>query len=150
MTRSYWKQLTPDNNPSTFCNFMATSESSHYNEHIPRELSELCDSSVTKLYSKNGRLQHIDVFVHIYRYVTRLLLLINYTRKQHNTTGTEILESTVILFDNLPHVHVQFLITRVPFFSLPRSHCLSPSCHENTEIIYYIELWVEHRENTPK
>ena len=52
-------------------------------EHIPRELNELCDSSVTKLYSKNGRLQHIDVFVHIY--IARLLLLIDNTRKQHNT-----------------------------------------------------------------
>ena len=30
-------------------------------ERIPRELAKLCDSSVTKLYSKNGRLQHIDV-----------------------------------------------------------------------------------------
>ena len=52
-------------------------------EHIPAQLSELCDSSVTKLYSKHGRLQHIDVFVHIY--VARLLLLINDTRKQYNT-----------------------------------------------------------------
>jgi len=30
-------------------------------EHIPGELRELCDSSVTKMYSKNGHLQHIDV-----------------------------------------------------------------------------------------
>ena len=52
-------------------------------EHIPGELNRLCDSSVMKLYSRNGRLQHIDVFVHIY--VARLLLLINDTRKQHNT-----------------------------------------------------------------
>ena len=52
-------------------------------EHIPGELNKLCGSSVMKLYSKNGRLQHIDVFVHIY--VARLLLLINDTRKQHNT-----------------------------------------------------------------
>ena len=44
-------------------------------EHIPRELNELCDSSVTKLYSKNGRLRHIDVFVHMY--VARLFLSIN-------------------------------------------------------------------------
>ena len=35
-------------------------------EQVPRELNKLCDSSATKLYSKNGRLQYIDVFVHIY------------------------------------------------------------------------------------
>ena len=52
-------------------------------EHIPGELNKLFGYSVTKLYSKNGCLQHIDVFVHIY--VARLLLLINDTRKQHKT-----------------------------------------------------------------
>ena len=61
------------------------SPSPHLPEHIPGELNKLCDSSVTKLYSENGGLRHIDVFVHIY--VARLLPLINDTRKQHNTRG---------------------------------------------------------------
>ena len=43
--------------------------------HIRGELRELCKCSVTKLHSKNRRLQHIDVFVHIY--VTRLPQHIN-------------------------------------------------------------------------
>jgi len=42
-------------------------------EHIFGELKKLCDFSVTKLYSKNGSLRHIDVLIHIY--VARLLLL---------------------------------------------------------------------------
>ena len=58
-------------------------------EHIPTELSELCGSSVTKLYSKHGRLQHIDVFVHIY--VARLLPFIHVTRKEpYAATITEM------------------------------------------------------------
>jgi len=83
LRRSSRKHSLPGNNPLTSCNSMAMSGSSRYPMNTSLELRKLCNSSVTELYSKNGGLQHIDVFVHIY--VARLLLLINDTRKQHNT-----------------------------------------------------------------
>ena len=57
------------------------------------ELDKLCDSSVTKLYSRSGRLQHTGVFVHIY--ATASTHRRHKKTTQHATTITGKLKSSV-------------------------------------------------------
>jgi len=44
---------------------------------IPDSLNHLCDSSIQNLYSRSGRLQYIDIFIHVYRYIAQFLKLID-------------------------------------------------------------------------
>ena len=49
---------------------------------IPDRLGKLCNSTIACLYSTHGRLQYIDVFIHLY--IARLLMLIDDTRKRYS------------------------------------------------------------------
>ena len=53
MTRSYSKQSTPDSSLSTFCNSMATSESSHY--HTNKSLENSTNSVTPRLQNYTQR-----------------------------------------------------------------------------------------------
>ena len=109
------RQLTTDS-LSTSCSSTATSESSRYLTNTFLR-SGLCDSSVTNLCSTNGRLQHVAVHI----YVARLLLLINDTRRGHNTRQPSPscwnFLSMVIPFDSFMHsdVYVQCVLIHVHF-----------------------------------